>query len=82
MWGHAFNLLADLLTMAIVIRWVVLEWRAINARHRLDSMSLPGNRRFAWWRRLRTPTYQCPECRRSYHFCACDVQRSGRLGTR
>jgi hypothetical protein len=27
--------------------------------------------RFGWFRRLMTPTYQCPDCRRSYHYCDC-----------
>lgn len=28
--------------------------------------------RYDWFRRLMTPTYQCPNCRRSYHYCDCD----------
>lgn len=27
--------------------------------------------RYGWFRRLLTPTYQCPDCRRSYHYCDC-----------
>jgi hypothetical protein len=27
--------------------------------------------RYGWFRRLMTPTYQCPECRHSYHYCNC-----------
>lgn len=27
--------------------------------------------RYGWFRRLMTPTYRCPECRRSYHYCDC-----------
>jgi hypothetical protein len=27
--------------------------------------------RYGWFRRLMTPTYQCPECRHAYHYCRC-----------
>jgi len=26
---------------------------------------------YGWFRRLMTPTYQCPECRHAYHYCKC-----------
>jgi hypothetical protein len=27
--------------------------------------------RYEWFRRLRTPVYRCPNCRRAYHYCDC-----------
>lgn len=32
MWRHLFGLAADLLTMAIVVRWAYLEWRWMDVR--------------------------------------------------
>lgn len=46
------------------------SWRHIFT-YELSSIGERLLWRYGWYRRLMTPTYQCPECRRPYHYCRC-----------
>ncbi|QDM57472.1 hypothetical protein SEA_MAHAVRAT_88 [Mycobacterium phage Mahavrat] len=46
------------------------SWRHI-AESEIRSLLDPILWRYGWYRRLMTPTYQCPECRHAYHYCKC-----------